>query len=272
MNTVFSFLSIPFLKLKKIPLVSWYSHFVMNFISKVSLKFSNSIFTASDEIYNSFKNKCVLTGHGINLSIFPPNKNLITETKKKSIVTVGRISPVKEYETLIEAIRILRVEEHKNIFLKIIGLPPDRDIEYHRKLKEKVDKLNLTNFIMFIGGIPYKELPKFLSEGDLFINMQCQGGVGKAVLEAMATGVPVMVCTKIFNIDFGEVKELLVFEKGNSKDLAQKVIKFFMLSRQKRRDLSDLMIALSKKHSLDNLINRIFESLEEHRIKFIRNN
>jgi glycosyltransferase involved in cell wall biosynthesis len=267
MITIFSFLSLPFLKMRRIPLFSWYSHFHIGFFSKIALKFSSCVLTASNEVHSAFQNKSVLTGHGVDVASIFFHEFSSLKQDINVFLTIGRISPVKDYETLIEATNLLQRENVDNFVIKIFGAPPERDIFYFKDLKKKVKKLNVENLIHFLGPVPFKELPDHLSKGDLFINMQGKGGVGKSVVEAMAAGLPVIICTDAFDIEFGKAKELLVFEERNPVDLASKIKRFLMLPDDEKKRLSALMISISRKHSLDDLIIKIFELLKNGKLK-----
>ncbi len=79
-------------------------------------------------------------GHGIDINLFKPAEN-----KAKSnffrIISVGRISPIKDYKTLIEAIDILRHKEEGlklNIKVDIIGSPGVSSQQSHfEEIKKK---------------------------------------------------------------------------------------------------------------------------------------
>ena len=92
---------------KKIGL--WYTHKSVNFKLRLAEKLVDIIFTASKESFRLKSGKVKIVGHGIDINKFRI-KNAELKMKKDNvfrIITVGRISPIKDYETLIKAVEIL---------------------------------------------------------------------------------------------------------------------------------------------------------------------
>lgn len=97
----------------------------------------------------------------------------------RRIIYVGRFAQQKNPLALLEAIRGLDVE------LLMIGDGPQR-----RQLEEKAIRYGIN--IRFLGNRPHSELPKFLNQADLFVLPSYWEGHPKALLEAMACGLPVV--------------------------------------------------------------------------------
>ena len=87
-----------------------------------------------------------------------------------------------------------------------------------------VREKKLENSIEFLGGVPYQEIRRFYQESDLLVNLSPTGGMDKVVLEAMACGIPVLVCNRAFRKDLERYVNELMFQEGNSQDLAQKIL------------------------------------------------
>lgn len=107
------------------------------------------------------------------------------------ILFVGRISPEKGVESLIESIPIVQ-RQIKNVKLLVVG--PSINIVYLRQLRSLVSKLGLSNDVIFTGEIDVKEeLPKFYAACNLFCCPSDHGeGFGNVALEALASGKPVV--------------------------------------------------------------------------------
>ena len=101
------------------------------------------------------------------------------------ITTVGRLSPRKGIEYLIEAIRILILHKKEKCRLLIVGNGPRRV-----ELQAKVEKEKLTDYITFLGEQPNPF--KFVAKSSLYIHPALWEGFGYAVVEAMACGIPVI--------------------------------------------------------------------------------
>lgn len=98
-----------------------------------------------------------------------------------SLIFVGRIAPEKNLESLLEAIRPLDVR------LSIIGEGKLR-IELQRRFPE------LDARVTWEGTIPNSELPRLLNNAGIFVLPSLYEGHPKALLEAMACGLPVIGC------------------------------------------------------------------------------
>jgi glycosyltransferase involved in cell wall biosynthesis len=100
-----------------------------------------------------------------------------------ALIFVGRLSPEKNIEGLLDALAILQTRTRSVPKLSIIG-----DGELAGSLRTKVDKLGLP--ASFWGSVPNEQLPGILQNADLFILPSFYEGHPKALLEAMSCGLP----------------------------------------------------------------------------------
>ncbi|MBU2472894.1 glycosyltransferase family 4 protein [Patescibacteria group bacterium] len=255
-NPEYTILIGPLAKLRRKKIVSWYSHKAINWRVKLMAFFAEKIITPTQEGFGLKSDKKVVVGHGIDTELFKPaeqkNKNDIFR-----VISVGRISPIKNYETLIEAIEIIR--DKIDIKVDIIGGPGIKKQEiYFDKLKWMVKNKGLDKVIRFKGLIPNQELPRYYQESDLSINLCPTGSPDKAVLESMASGLPVLVCNKTFASDLGPFVDKMLFKEKDAKDLSQKILKLINSNQLKGIGLF-LREQVVKNHNLDNLIGRIIK-------------
>lgn len=167
----------------------WYTHKAVNLKLKIATKLAHTVFSASQESFRYKTNKLKVVGHGILPSVFFPAE---VWPEEACVMSVGRISPTKNYEPLIDAIETL-VRKGKIIKLSIAGGPiTSSDKKYSELLKERVHSKNLENYISFLGPIPYEKIPDFYRTGTIFVNLSNTGSLDKAILEAMATGLHVL--------------------------------------------------------------------------------
>lgn len=239
---------------KKIAL--WYTHKAVNLKLRIAEKLTDIIFTASKESFRLESKKLVVTGHGIDVNLFKPSVKRET-SKNFRILSVGRVSLIKDYETLIKTIDILINQKNiKNLEVKIIGRPIlNRDKDYFEKIKELINEKKLTKFINLIGGLPYQDLPSYYQKTDILVNLCSTGGADKSVLEAMACQIPTFVCNHTFEKELGLYKKMLFFKEKNAEDLARKILKIRNIDRNEIGQF--LRQQVIKYHSLDSLINKI---------------
>jgi len=256
----------PLAKIFKKKMILWCAHIKIGLKGKIAEKLVSKVLTVSKDSFTYKSKKIITTGHGINTSFFVPAKKSKNKNKKRSqILSIGRISPVKDYMTLTKAIDIL-VNEKKieNIEALIIGSPPFVSQEvYYEKIKDFICRKKLNGYIKFLGKIPNKDTLKYYQQADIFVSMQRGGGAGKSVLEAMACGVPIVLCTNTFDNSLGNFKKEIIFEEKNSQDLAKKILNCLNFSEVKKDNYSNLLRNIViKNHNLDNLVEKFKEVFE----------
>ncbi|MHA1270851.1 MAG: glycosyltransferase family 4 protein [Candidatus Helarchaeota archaeon] len=206
---------------KKIPLFLWYSHKSLSFRLKLAHKMVKIIFTSNKKGCRLKSLKVNIINHGINTEKFSPKL-----TKKKSntfnILSVGRISKIKNYETIINAIDILINSKNlTDIRLKIIGRPiSSMDLKYYEFLISLIKEKELTKYVRFIGEVPYSRIETYFQNSDLFISTSLNESFDKVVLEALSCQIPTLTSIYSFKNIIGEN---LIFKKKNYQKLAQKI-------------------------------------------------
>jgi L-malate glycosyltransferase len=125
--------------------------------------------------------------NGLNLSDW----NTAIKTSKRSgefhITTVGNIRQVKGHDIFIKA--AASVSSHfPNVSFSIAGnvLEP----AYFAELQELVQDLNLSERFHFVGGVT--NIHEYLSTADVFVLPSRSEGFSNAIVEAMATSLPVV--------------------------------------------------------------------------------
>ena len=99
------------------------------------------------------------------------------------IAAVGRLSPEKDFATLIEALAICR--QHSPLRLEIAGEGPERG-----KLEALVARLGLDDAVTFSGFMSDPTI--LLARAALFVSSSRHEGFGNAIVEALACNVPVV--------------------------------------------------------------------------------
>lgn len=253
--TILSFLAKIFGK----KIVSWYTHKAVNFRRQLMELLADVILTASDKSFRRplFPEKVIITGHGIDINYFQPAKKELLKKKNNDdfkIISVGRISPIKNYKTLIDVVKLFRLM--KKFKVKIIGLPAlEGDKEYFKNLKQSVKGLRGLN-IEFVGGIPHNQILPYYQDCDLFINLSQTGSLDKAVLEAMACGKMVLTSNEAFIKTIGDYR--LLFKSGDLSSLGGRIFFLSSLSKEEKEIISKkLRKIVVENHNLDNLTSKI---------------
>jgi len=252
----------PLYKIYRKKVYLWYVHKSVNLMLKLAEKIIDKIFTASKESFRLPSKKVAITGHGIDTEKFKSQNSRPTSpadevaggranlksNRKFRIITAGRIAPVKNYEILIKTAEILK-NRGFDFEIKIAGSPIlEKDENYFEKLKGIIKEKKLENIITFVGSMPYRSIPEFYQNRDLFVNFSDTGSLDKAVLEAMAAGLLVLTSNEAF-------KNILAdkyFTDKNPKEVAEKIISLSKFGSDP--SLSDYVI---KNHGLEPLVKKI---------------
>ncbi|MEI6296934.1 MAG: glycosyltransferase [bacterium] len=245
---------------KKISL--WYTHKSVDLKLKIAEKFSNIIFTVSKESFRMKTNKLKVVGHGIPVEKFKNQGNLVYKKDAVlKIISVGRITPIKNLDTLINACEILK-KNGLNFAVSLIGpVVDEKDRKYFEYLKQLISEKDLDKEIKFLGSIPNNKLAEFYWQNDFSINLCPTGGVDKAILESMASGLITLASNIAFEEYFGEYKEDLMFKEKDEKDLAAKIMKLISTDDLVRIK-NFLLSSVKEKTDLDKLLLRIINEIK----------
>ncbi len=201
----------------------WYTHRAVSMSLRIATLFANDIFTSAKESFNVRTKKLHIIGHAINIEQF---ERSVTEHQIKQplrIISIGRITKIKNLETLVEAIDLLKKE---NIKVKCTIIGPkvtEVDIEYAQKIERLIQLKNLKSEITILEPVANEKIREYLWQNQININLTPTGGIDKVVLEGIAARVIPLVSNKAFRLVFGPYETRLIFELRNPNDLAKKI-------------------------------------------------
>lgn len=261
MNPVYIALGGFFWKLMGKKIFLWYNHPMGNLMARTASLFSNKIFCTSPQSFFGKNRKTEIMPVGIDVDVFKPKDFSGSNSK---LLFLGRISPIKKIEFLIEASEIL-YSRGIDFTLLIVGSPSDSktDTKYYEDIKRKAKKLVDLGRVIFKDSIPNREVINVYNDTSLFVNLTPSGSFDKTILEAMSCGLPVLITNKVFlNIFSESVVNLLIFKDYLPIVIADKIQKIIDLKREERLLLRDyLRNVVVNQHSLEKLVNKIVEQV-----------
>jgi glycosyltransferase involved in cell wall biosynthesis len=132
---------------------------------------------------------------------------------------LGRLKKYKSIDHLLQAFQIVHLEIPE-ARLKIIG-----DGDYRTELEHLSQQLGLADQIEFTGYLSESEKVRQLHQMRVVANCSAKEGWGLTVIEANASGVPV-IASDVPGLKDSVVDEKtgLLFEYGNVEQLAQKIL------------------------------------------------
>ncbi|MEA3398213.1 MAG: glycosyltransferase family 4 protein, partial [Patescibacteria group bacterium] len=204
--------------------------------------------------------KVKAVGHGINLKKYFPLKEK-AEIKTIQLVTVGRITPIKDYDTLIKALKELKNQGY--LFeANIIGAPIlQADKEYFEYLKKKTINSGLQKSVIFVGGLAPEKVIPYLQKADIFVHMSQTGSLDKTVLEAMACGLLIVSCNDSTKDVVNKYQDYLLYEQGNQEQLANRIKNLYSLKPEEKAEIKSMLAEIAGQNDLPGLIGKIKQEL-----------
>ena len=102
------------------------------------------------------------------------------------ILYVGRVAKEKSIDFLINNLKYI-VKKIPRAMIVIVGDGPDM-----KELMELTDKNKLNKNVIFVGKVPWEEVPKYYQMADVFVTSSTTETQGLTVIEAMAASKPVV--------------------------------------------------------------------------------
>ncbi len=174
---------------------------------------SNYITQKIQAQFPSLSERCRTIYNGVDVSLFSPANNSQAEDAPdgKRILYVGRISPEKGVHVLVDAFHKV-AERIPDARLELIGSAGSAPVEFLVALSddEKVTRLtqfyqgdylaqlrnridpDLASRVVFAGTLPHERLVERYRRASVLVNPSLSEAFGMSLVEAMATGVPVV--------------------------------------------------------------------------------
>ncbi len=226
-------------------------------------KYTDTLITINKEDYElakrKFSKRCkdiqYVPGVGIDVKRFQIN---LTEQKKNSLkeslglkkedfvlTCVARLDNNKNQGFLISVVEEL-VKKHNNIHLLLVGRDELNDY-YQKMTKEK--KLN--NFVHFLGN--RDDIPYLLSITDVVVSASKREGLPVNVMEAFASGKPVVAlkCRGMEDLITSKTIGYIV-ENSDCDDFCEKILNIY--NRNIARNAFEKQVKLL---SIDNILKKI---------------
>jgi len=170
------------------------------------------------------------------------------------LLSVCRLSKSKNIPLLIQAFKLVIEKNNRDVELHIVGEGEEKNKIFNLIKKEKLEKK-----VILHGSLWGKDLYNIYANSDIFILTSGYESFGLVLIEAMASGLPVVVSniTSIKNIIDNGVTGLLV--KLTPDDFAKAIVKLLSNS-QLREKLIENGLKEIKKYDWNKIVQK-FEYL-----------
>jgi glycosyltransferase involved in cell wall biosynthesis len=263
MAPLFAALFAPVAKPRRIPTLLWFAHTSVTPTLRLAHSLVDRCITPTPVSFPLPSAKLAVVGHGIDTELFKPPARP-APLHAQTAVSVGRITPIKHIDEMLEALAILRAQRGLGLRLELVGGPAtDGDRDYFAGLRRLAAELGVDDLVAFRGPVPYGEIPVHYHAGGLTINLS-DTALDKAILEGMASGcVPVSRNPGFQELARGHGLDWLVPGNG-APDVAECILGALDRTRAERPALVALLRRIvTEEHSLNSLTDRIVAHLLE---------
>jgi glycosyltransferase involved in cell wall biosynthesis len=229
-------------------IVIWYSHRAVSWRLRTAAARADALVTTSPHGCNVYPAKRYSIGHGINTerlmvtghlvsTMLASSQNTTAALQPITLTHIGRITPIKKCEVLLDAAALLHGQGLRNVRVIFAGEPyTDADHAYKKKLQERITMLVTTHglphfaaAIEWRGRIAHSALPALFAESMYTVNMAPAGGMDKTVIESWIAGIPALVSNPAFTeaytgaLGSPSAAAAFMFREGDAHSLAEHI-------------------------------------------------
>lgn len=161
---------------------------------------------------------------------------------KTVLVSVGRLAPEKNWDTLLRAFANVSARRSK-LHLTLIGDGPAK-----AALETLAAELGIADRVTFTGAVPFDEVPCHLKAADVFTFASVTETQGLVTIEAMAAGLPVVAVNASGTRDIVEHDKQGFLVENDAEALANGIEKLLADTQRRKRFSSN---ALKKARTFD---------------------
>ena len=243
----------------------------LNLYHGVTKKLSKAVWNNSDYVianspalqaickqFSPHQNIKVIT-NGVDSDVFyPQSNNIVNSTNDIQLLFVSRLTFQKGIWTLIKACGILNQRGITNYKLTVVG-------EGHLKdeMFSLIDEYKIRDKVNFLGWKKLEELPDIYRSADIFILPSVMEGMASVTLQAIASGLPIIVSRVAGNEDIlEEGYNGLNAQYNNPLDFAD-AIEQLIKQPELRKKMSRNSIEKSKQFTWGSIAKKYLELYEK---------
>jgi glycosyltransferase involved in cell wall biosynthesis len=263
MMPAFTAMGGPLLRAAGVPIVTWYAHPSLTGTLKVAHHLSRRMVTSLPGAYPYRRDKLVVVGQGIDTDAFSPGRDG-EGAGAPLVLCVGRLSAVKDHQTLIAASAQLQAAGTLFRLAMVGGPATPRDEAYLRDLRSSIERLGLAGQVEMAGPVSPAGLPAWYRRCAAHVNLTPAGFGDKVALEAMSCARPSLAANHDLRETMGPHAASLWFPPGDAASLARRLGEVLALGPEARARIGqDLRARVIEKHGLARLARRLIALLAE---------
>ncbi|OGH68568.1 MAG: hypothetical protein A3J66_03165 [Candidatus Magasanikbacteria bacterium RIFCSPHIGHO2_02_FULL_47_14] len=230
-----------------------YMYAVMKSLIYRSWKKAGAVVVNSDDLQNEaehfLRRDYAVIPNGVDINKFSVN------TKRSSVfrvLFVGRLHRIKNIPLLLRSFKKFSQRiSSKPVELVLIGDGPER-----RQLVSYCKELNIQDTVVFSPHVPHHELPSSYQHASVFVLVSEREGMSNTLLEAMASGLPV-ITTKTGGSD------MLVKSNGyvvdpNEEDISEALYQVY-INPDRQKEMGVYSRSIAERFHWENMADQYFQ-------------
>lgn len=170
---------------------------------------------------------CTLLPNVVDSTYFKSKCSNGDATEKPTLLAAGRLVPQKRMDRFLRLIHVMRSTTHSGVQGIIAGDGPLRD-----DLQRLAEELNLAGAVTFSGTVP--DMRPLYEQADIFVLTSDHEGTPNVVMEAMASGLPVVATNAGGTSDLIEDGVNGFIADKENEQLLQERVRFLLTHPQNR--------------------------------------
>ncbi len=192
--------------------------------------------------FPKLSNKVRVIQNYVDIESFKPSKDVYEKHEETRMICVGRLVPQKNLIRFINAINIVLKDGFQ---LHVDWYGQDFNDLHSQEIHQLVESLDIQDKFCFHA--PSTMIQEEYVKADVFCLPSIYEGFPNVLCEAMSCGLPVL-CSRVSDIPYimEDCKNGFLFDPLCVDNIAKTIINYLQLSSEKKREMSDRSIAISK--------------------------
>ena len=241
MSPIYAVLAAPLVRPLRIPLLLWFTHWRASRLLQLAERVSTGVLTVDRTSFPLGSPKVIPIGHGIDVDALP----CVAQQESLRLLALGRTSPAKGLDTIVEAARLAGVE------LELRGPSlTDEERAYRDDLGVAVEP-----------PVARREIAGVYAAAGALVNNMRSGALDKVVFEAAASCLPVLVSNPGFARLVAGFEPSLRFQQDDALSLAERISALVAAGPETRARIGrELRARVKRDHSVDRWADRVLEA------------